>query len=413
MSNPFHMSIVKKGAREWNVWRTKNPDVEPDLCAANFSKAVLRYYDFKGCNLSSANFIGADIRHAGLGGVNLDSAVLRDANLYGVRLTSGLRVSNKEDLSSDPLGAMNMLLDDVVKSQGGRYKIIENSGDFGKNSLPSRFIVQTQTLNYASLRNACLDGADLREAIIANVFLDEVSLTDAKFGGTSIDANLAKTNGLENIQHSYRSFLSLRSIKTLPYPLPENFLRGCGLSDFEIEIAKLYRKNISIKDITDIVYRITELRGTIQFYSCFISYSSNDQTFAEKLHTDLQNSGVRCWFAPKNIKSGQKIHYQIDNAVKFHDKLLLILSPHSLKSEWVKTEIRSARKRERKERRQMLFPLRLVSFEELTDWELFDADEGRDLASEVREYFIPDFTAWRDNEKYQESFKRLLKDLQV
>jgi len=33
----------------------------------------------------------------------------------------------------------------------------------------------------------------------------------------------------------------------------------------------------------------------------FISYSSKDQAFAERLHADLQNKGVRCWFAPHDL----------------------------------------------------------------------------------------------------------------
>ena len=124
----------------------------------------------------------------------------------------------------------------------------------------------------------------------------------------------------------------------------------------------------------------------------FISYSSKDQAFAQKLHDDLQDKGVRCWFAGEDIKAGQKIHPQITDATRLHDKLLLILSEHSMRSTWVETEIRNARKRERMEGRQMLFPLVLVGYHDLREWELFDADEGRDLAAELRAYFIPDFS---------------------
>jgi len=53
------------------------------------------------------------------------------------------------------------------------------------------------------------------------------------------------------------------------------------------------------------------------------------------------------------------------------------LSPNSINSEWVKTEIRKARKRERVEKKRVLFPVRLVSLEGIRDWELFDADEGK------------------------------------
>jgi len=91
--------------------------------------------------------------------------------------------------------------------------------------------------------------------------------------------------------------------------------------------------------------------------------------------------------------------------------LLLILSPESMKSEWVKTEIAKARKREVREKRQVLFPIRLCSFEALRDWECFDADTGKDSAREIREYYIPDFSNWKDHDSYQEAFARLLRDL--
>jgi hypothetical protein len=132
----------------------------------------------------------------------------------------------------------------------------------------------------------------------------------------------------------------------------------------------------------------------IEFYSLFISYSTQDQTFAERLHADLQAKHVRCWFAPHDIQGGKKIHEQIDEAIRVHDKLLLILSPASINSEWVKTEIAKARKRELRETRRMLFPVRLVDFETLRNWEAID-DTGKDTAGEIREYFIPDFGQWR------------------
>ena len=58
--------------------------------------------------------------------------------------------------------------------------------------------------------------------------------------------------------------------------------------------------------INDIVYRIYDLRADplIEFYSCFISYASRDQEFAERLYADLQSKGVRCWFAPEDMKNG-------------------------------------------------------------------------------------------------------------
>ena len=43
----------------------------------------------------------------------------------------------------------------------------------------------------------------------------------------------------------------------------------------------------------------------------FISYSTKNVDFAIKLHADLSEKGVRCWFAPENVKFGKKLHEQL------------------------------------------------------------------------------------------------------
>jgi hypothetical protein len=76
-------------------------------------------------------------------------------------------------------------------------------------------------------------------------------------------------------------------------------------------------------------------------------------------------------------------------AIRLHDKLLLILSEASMQAPGSSMELRRARRREVRESRRVLFPIRLIDFEALRDWECFDADAGKDLATEIREYFIP------------------------
>ena len=73
----------------------------------------------------------------------------------------------------------------------------------------------------------------------------------------------------------------------------------------------------------------------IQFHSCFISYSSKDKHFAQRLYVDLQAKGVRCWFAPEDMKIGDEIRVRIDESIRLHDKLLIILSENSVNSTWV------------------------------------------------------------------------------
>jgi hypothetical protein len=158
---------------------------------------------------------------------------------------------------------------------------------------------------------------------------------------------------------------------------------------------------------------MASLVGTgIEFYSLFISYSTRDQEFAERLHNDLQAKGVRCWFAPHKLQGGRKVHKQIDEAIRVYDKLLLILSEASMASEWVRTEIALARKREVEQKREVLFPIGLCPFETIRKWEYFDSDIGKDSAREIREFHIPDFSNWKDHDAYKKAFDRLLHDLQ-
>lgn len=130
-----------------------------------------------------------------------------------------------------------------------------------------------------------------------------------------------------------------------------------------------------------------------------------------RLHADLQNKGVRCWFAPHDIQGGKPTHEQIDQAIQLFERVLLILSDSSIDSGWVKIEIHKTRKREIKEKRRMLFPLGLVDYEALMRWECIDADILEDSARVIREYYVPDFSKWKNHDSYQVEFEKLLRDL--
>jgi hypothetical protein len=97
--------------------------------------------------------------------------------------------------------------------------------------------------------------------------------------------------------------------------------------------------------------------------------------------------------------------------IRQYEKLLLVLSEHSMSSNWIKTEIAEARQREVQENRRVLFPIRLVTYEKIKQWKYFDADIGTSSAREIREYFIPDFSNWKSHDAYQQAFDRLLRDL--
>lgn len=252
-------------------------------------------------------------------------------------------------------------------------------------------------LSGANLTSACLRNAQLSWANLTGAELADADVTSASVGNTIFSNNdLSTTKGLDTVDHFRPSTIGVSVIYRSLGKIPLQFLRGCGVPE-----------NL----ITYLPSLVAP--GAIQFYSCFISYSTKDQEFADRLYADLQNKGVRCWFAPHDVQGGKKLHEQIDEAIRRYERLLLILSPNSMSSTWVETEIRNARRRERVEGKRVLFPVRLASFDALRGWKLFDSDEGKDLATEIREYYIPDFSEWKNHDPYQREFGKLLRDLRA
>jgi hypothetical protein len=259
---------------------------------------------------------------------------------------------------------------------------------FRDAELQSTSLLETDCRS-ADFQCADLRGTDLRQANLSTASLMEAKLRNTVFGGTNLH-----NASVESCIHIGRSIIDHDTL-VRSWPLPLKFLRGCGLPENYIN------------------YFPSLLNQPVQFYSCFISYSTNDQEVADRLHADLQNRGVRCWFAPHDLRAGRKLHEQIDEAIRLYDRLLLILSEHSMGSEWVKTEIAHARQKEINERRQVLFPISVVPFAQIREWRNFDADTGKDSAREIREYFIPDFSNWKDPSSYEMAFARLITDLKA
>jgi hypothetical protein len=366
MANPEHLNILKRGVLVWNKWREKNPDIQPDLSRAVLSRRRLTKvritrdgYDI----YYWVNFKNVDLYGADLGGAFLAFADLAQANLAKANLT-------KADLWRADLEKVNL---------------------------------NSSTLFEANLKKASLEKADLSEAKLAGADFSQAILAGADFSyarvhGTVFGNNdLSVVEGLDSVKHDGPSIIGIDTLYKSRGSIPEIFLRGCGIPD----------------DLITFIPSHFGIQQAIQFYSCFISYSTKDDEFARRLYSRMRDEKLRVWFAPEEMKGGQKLHEQIERAIQVHDRLLLILSEQSMQSEWVMTEIRRARKTEIEEGRRKLFPIAIVDFEKIRVWNCFDSDSGKDLAREVREYYILDFSNWKDHDAFEASFDRLLRDLRA
>jgi hypothetical protein len=298
-----------------------------------------------GAYLSKADLIGANFSGACLSGANLSGANLSGASLSGANLTEAdLHWAN---LSDADLSAAD--------------------------------------LAGANLSGACLYGANLRLASLSEASFEKCECWLTVFA----DVDLSTVRGLNSVNHGGPSSVSVDTLIRSQDAIPEVFLRDCGIPD------------VWIANIPALISAM----NPIQFYSCFISYSSKDAPFAQRLYADLQRKGVRCWFAPEDLEIGAKIRRRIDEVIRVHDKLLLILSKHSVESDWVEKEVETAMERERHQKRLVLFPIRLdqTVMTIQTGW---PADIKRDRN-------IGDFRGWKSHDRYQKAFDRLLRDLET
>jgi len=359
VANKEHLDILKQGVEVWNEWRKENPF--PDLIDADLrgvracvlhGRSGLQWTDhgYFDSSLLGATLNQANFRHARLVGTNLHGARLRGADfgstsLYGAKL---------------------------------RYADLTDANLTGAQ------------LNSADFTGAILVDANLRDAQLHGAMFDRTNLYSTNFekamldGTTFARVDLSRARGLETCQHKGPGSIDVATLSH-SRDLPIEFLRGCGLPDFIID-------NIPV------------LQGDpIQFYSCFISYSTENQDFAARLYADLQNKGIRCWFAPADMKIGDPIRKTIYDQIRVYEKLLLIFSEESVESEWVGDEVEAAFEEEKRCKRLMLFPIRLdeVVMETDNDW----------AAKIRRTRHIGNFTNWKDHDAYQEAFDRLIRDL--
>ncbi len=378
MANKQHLAILKQGAEAWNKWRARNSDIDPDLYRADLSRSRFVGIELIGADLRGADLTGMLLYRALLSGADLSGANLSKANLTGAEL--GLARLRGANLSDANLTHANL----------------------------SRANMSNANLRHADLSGVDFSGANLIGAVITEVDLGQANFTraelqranlhKAKLRGTFfVDVDLSKVKRLEDVIHKGPSEISISTIYRSKGNIPETFLRGAGVPENYIAY----------------MHSLAGQPNAFEFYSCFISYSSKDQTFAERLHSKLRDAKIRVWFAPEDVKGGEKLYEQIDRAIQAYDRLLLVLSENSLQSEWVMTEIRRARKAEIREKRRKLFPIRLVDYEAIKAWECFDSESGKDLAVEVREYFIPDFSDWKEHDAFEAAFAHLLRDLQA
>jgi hypothetical protein len=372
MANPEHLKILKQGVDVWNRWRKENPSIQPQLTNARLQDLQLDRINFENCVLNGAFFCKSTLIGANLSEAYLMGTIFGTTSEYS---ESTLTIPLPADLTNANLSLAKL-----------------HQANFC-NSILSYSNLRGAGLVRANFSGANLEGVDLSRSSLLFANLSDSMLTGTNFSNAELgwtkfgNVDLSLTTGLAEAKHTAPSTIGIDTVFQSSGKIPESFLRGCGVTESFIQY---------VSSLTSEAF---------EFYSCFISYSSKDQAFAERLYSDLQNIGVRCWFAPEDMKIGDKIRDRIDQSIRLHDKLLLILSEHSINSDWVEDEVEAAYEQERIRGKIVLFPIGL-------DTAVMDTDKAW-AAKLRRSRHIGDFTKWKNHDSYQKVFDRLLKDLKA
>lgn len=77
-------------------------------------------------------------------------------------------------------------------------------------------------------------------------------------------------------------------------------------------------------------------------HDVFISYSHKDKSVADAIVNHLENNNVRCWYAPRDIETGQEWAECIMQAIEYSKIMVLIFTDYSNASVQVRREIDNA-----------------------------------------------------------------------
>lgn len=246
MADPEHLEILKRGVKEWNDWRTRQPRIGPDLSHAtlddqilfriNFGAAVWKGEENHGSYTVTAAYIlptsleYASLRHAHLDHSKFGNVCLRKADLEGATLRD-------VDLSYANLQGANLRevhLDDSDLSHAD--------------------------LTDANLRGAFMDNADFTNTNLTSADLRDVRAERARFVKTNLRrANLtgARMYGISawdvDTTDAIQNDIIITSYYTSSFP---SFGGTVTVDDLEVaQFVYLLLNNSKLRNVIDTVAR--------------------------------------------------------------------------------------------------------------------------------------------------------------
>lgn len=372
MANSEHLKILKKGVEAWNKWRDENQDEKPDLSGVDLTKC-----EFTGANFSNTNFNKArlhlwsvydcDFSESNLTDIAAQASYWRNARFRGAHISGDLVLSRMyvADFSGASVQGCGLIDAEL------RFLRLNRT-----NFAPylSSTVINSWTIIASDLSGMPLHPTSAQHEYPSNVDIETLQRT---------------ASGLRKHSERISAF--------------DKFFQESGLPDEIIKVFDSWARPSST--ITD---------GTIEeanFYSCFISYSHSDRTFAKRVHDGLTDHGIHCWLDAHEILPGDDIYDMVDQGINQWDKILLCCSQNSLNSPWVDRELDKALQKEEKLWRERgrkvlaIIPLDLDGF-------LFEWNSGK--SSMLKSRLAADFKDWQnDSAKFEGQLNKIVRSLRA
>lgn len=365
------LSDILKSHREWlenNKMGEKANLSDADLgrtllAGANLAKADLRRAALNGTNMRGAILIGANLVKTNLMGANLQNASIRRAKLKGA------------NISNANLQKANLWGVDLTGAKLYRTNLHEAN------------------LVRAILRNVDLREADLREADLRHTLLSDKTtiigsrITGAKLYGMHVRGTLDWSSAdFEWVDFGIDPYHQLKINKEQL----TDFLEGKLIGETTPEINK--RIDSLMNELANLKAFIGQSRGRAKV---FLSHSHVDKLFVLALNKRFEEEGISTWLDNKDLDIGDVLSEAIAEGIKQSWIFLIIISPSSIGSRWVKEELDEAY-HQKIEGDKLLLP---VLIGDLLD---------KDIPQRLKHIRYADF---RDEVQFNKSFSLLIRSI--
>jgi uncharacterized protein YjbI with pentapeptide repeats len=258
MANEEHLNILRQGVVAWNLWRSGNPVIKPDLGETNLSEALLSRVnlsdtDLRGAILSETNLCDADLRKVILNGATIRKAILRGANFSNTDL-SEIDLSetdlSRANLNEVILRGANLSMSDLsyVNLRGANL----SKTDLSYANLRGANLRETN-LSEANLSGATLRGSDLGGSDLGGADLSKASLSEASLRGANLNyADLSRailSRAILDMVILSGAILSETDLSARDFT--EKDLRGVCFQNANLQEARLINSNLDGANLTD------------------------------------------------------------------------------------------------------------------------------------------------------------------